>query len=407
VRDRIVIVGAGHAAAQAIETLRRRGFEGSITLIGDETSLPYQRPPLSKKYLAGGLGCERLLIRNQERYARQGVELRLGCRALEIDREARRVRLEDGTCIAYDALLLATGSRPRALPVPGTDLHGVHYLRTLADANAMQASLETARRIVIVGGGYIGLEVAATCRQTGREVTVLEQAERLMQRVVCSAVSAFYESEHVRRGSRIQCNTRVKAIAARPGTRRVGAVLCEDGSEHLADVVLVGVGVIPNDELAAAAGLACSNGVTVDAYCRTSDPCIYAAGDCTNHPSPRYDARVRLESVDNAFEQATTAALNMMGERTLHDKVPWFWSDQYDLKLVTVGLSTGYDKVVMRGSVASRSFSMCYLREGELIAVDTVNNSKDQMSARKIIGARARPNLDLLPDAAVALHDCF
>lgn len=405
--DRIVILGAGQAAAQAIETLRRRGFKGSLILVGDEPHLPYQRPPLSKKYLAGELERDRLLLRHAQHYAEHTVELRLGRRALQIDRRAQRVRLDDGSDVAYDALLLATGSRPRQLTVPGADLEGVRYLRTIADVDALRTALEPGRRVVIVGGGYIGLEVAATCRQLGLDVTVLEMADRVMKRVVCAEISAFYEAEHARHGVRILCDERVRELSSHASTRRVRAVVCDDGSEYPADLVLVGVGVVADDELAAAAGLECSNGIMVDAHCRTSDPLIYAAGDCTNHPSLRYGGRVRLESVDNAFEQSTTAALNMLGEPATHDKVPWFWSDQFDLKLIIVGLSTGYDTAVTRGDISSRSFSICYLRDGELIAVDAVNSPKDQMAARKLIPARVRPDPEKLADSAIALKDCI
>jgi 3-phenylpropionate/trans-cinnamate dioxygenase ferredoxin reductase subunit len=301
--------------------------------------------------------------------------------------------------------LIATGSRPRLLAAPGADLEGVYYLRTIADVEQIRARLIPGRRLVIVGGGYIGLEVAATAREAGLEVAVLEMADRVMNRVVCPQISSFYEAEHARHGVRILCNSRVRALAAAPGSRQVRGVVTEDGQEHAADMVVVGCGVLPADQLAVAAGLVCENGVVVDDRCRTSDPLIHAAGDCTSHPSLHYGRRLRLESVDNAFEQATSAALNLLGLETVHDKVPWFWSDQYDLKLIIVGIGQGYDTVVMRGDPAAHAFSACYLRGGELIAVDTVNSPKDQMAARKLIAARARPNLDKLADHAVPLKD--
>lgn len=404
--DTAVIVGAGQAAAQAIDTLRKKGFAGAITLVGDEPEWPYQRPPLSKKYLAGALERERLAIRPAHFYSQHGVASRLGRRALEIDRLAQRLRLDDGEQLPYDALLLATGSRPRRLPAPGAELTGVYELRTVEDAERIRSGLGTGGRLVIVGGGYIGLEVAATARERGLDVTVLEMAGRVMNRVVCEPVSAFYEAEHARHGVRVVCNARVRAFAD-DGAGRVGAVLCEDGSAHPADLVLVGVGVAPAEELAAAAGLECSNGMIVDENCRTSDPRIFAAGDCTNFPCLRYGRRVRLESVDNAFEQGVSAALNMLGMATVHDKVPWFWSDQFELKLIIVGLCQDHDTTVVRGEPASRSFSVCYLRAGELIAIDTVNNAKDQMAARKLIAARVRPRIDKLADGSVPLRDCL
>jgi 3-phenylpropionate/trans-cinnamate dioxygenase ferredoxin reductase subunit len=407
--DQVVIVGAGQAAAQAIDTLRRKGFKGALTLVGEEPHWPYQRPPLSKKYLAGAMELDRLFIRPAHFYADHGVEVRLGRRAEHIDRAARQLRLDDGSVLGYDALLLTTGSKPRALAAPGAHLSGVHTLRSIADVSRIQADLVPGRRLVIVGGGYIGLEVAATARELGVDVTVLEMADRVMNRVTCREVSSFYEAEHARHGVRIVCNARVRALEAGGGGSpdRVRAVVCEDGSEHAADVVLVGVGVVPADELASGAGLECSNGIVVDQHCRTSDPDIYAAGDCTNHPNIHYGRRLRLESVDNAFEQATSAALNMLGTPTSHDKVPWFWSDQYDLKMIIVGICQGHDSVVMRGSPAARSFSACYLRGGELVAVDTVNSPKDQMAARKLVAARARPDTTKLADHAIPLKDCL
>jgi 3-phenylpropionate/trans-cinnamate dioxygenase ferredoxin reductase component len=403
--ERIVIVGAGQAAVQAVDTLRRRGFAGKLTLIGAEPWPPYQRPPLSKKYLAGALERERLLIRPAGFFAEHAVTTHFGARVTDIAPRERHVRLEDGVVVPFDALMLATGAHPRRLPVPGADLEGVHYLRTIADADRIRADCRGGGRLLIVGGGYIGLEVAATARELGMEVTVLEMAERLMSRVTCPEVSAFYDAEHARHGVRIRCNERVRALHGDARTGRVRSVLTEAGGEYPADVVLVGVGVAPADELAKAAGLECENGVVTEAHCRTSHEAIYAAGDCASHLHRRYGRHLRLESVDNAFEQGTTVALNLVGNETLHDKLPWFWSDQFDLKLVIVGVAQGYDTVVLRGAPAARSFSACYLRRGELIAIDTVNAPKDQMAARKLIAAHARPSLEKLSDPAIALKD--
>jgi 3-phenylpropionate/trans-cinnamate dioxygenase ferredoxin reductase subunit len=403
--ERIVIVGAGQAAVQAVDTLRRRGFAGKLTLIGAEPWPPYQRPPLSKKYLAGALERERLLIRPAGFFADHAVTTHFGRRVTDLAPRERHVRLDDGVVVPFDALLLATGSHPRPLPVPGADLEGVYYLRTIADADRIRAGLAGGGRLLIVGGGYIGLEVAATARELGVEVTVLEMAERVMSRVTCPEVSAFYEAEHARRGVRIRCNERVRALHGDERTGRVRSVLTEAGGEYPADAVLIGVGVAPADELARAAGLECQNGVVTEAHCRTSHDGVYAAGDCASHLSRQYGRHLRLESVDNAFEQGTTVALNLMGNETLHDKLPWFWSDQFDLKLVIVGVAQGYDTVVMRGAPAARSFSACYLRGGELVAIDTVNAPKDQMAARKLIASHARPHLDRLADAGVALKD--
>lgn len=402
-REQIVIVGAGQAAVQAVDTLRRKGFTGKLVVVGDEPWVAYQRPPLSKKYLAGALERERLAIRPAHFYSDHGVELRTGRRVMEISPRDHRVRVDDGSTIAYDGLLLATGSKPRRLAAPGADLAGVHYLRTVEDVDRIRAEMAPGRRLVVVGGGYIGLEVAATARELGLDATVLEMADRVMNRVTCPEISAFFTGQHTRRGVRILCNSRVRELVGNSG--RVHSVVTEDGTQHAADLVVIGVGVVAADELATAAALECSNGILVDTNCRTSDPDIYSAGDCTSHTNLHYGLQVRLESVDNAFEQATSAALNLIGIPTIHDKVPWFWSDQFDLKLVIVGLCQGHDTVVTRGDPTGRSFSACYLRSGELVAIDTINNPKDQMAARKLIAARARPNPDKLADPAVALKD--
>jgi 3-phenylpropionate/trans-cinnamate dioxygenase ferredoxin reductase subunit len=404
--DRIVVAGGGQAAVQAIDTLRRLGHRGSIALVSAEPHLPYQRPPLSKKFLAGSLEQNRLLLRPQAYYTEHGIECHLERRVVEIDRREQRVRDDRGLALGYDALLLATGTRPRQLSAAGANLDGIHYLRTIADADRLQRELAAARRVVIVGGGYIGLEVAATCRERGLEVTVLEMADRLMSRVVCPETSAFFEEEHFRRGVRVFREAQVQGFEA-DASGRVRSVRCEDGSEHLADLALVGVGALANDQLAVAADLESANGIVVDSSCRTSDPHIYAAGDCTNFFSARYQRRMRLESVDNAYEQGILAATAMLGAPSGQDKVPWFWSDQYDLKLIIVGLSAGHDRVVVRGRPFERSFSVCYLRNGTLIAIDTINSPKDQMAARKLVGAGLRPALDKLADPTCPLKDCF
>ena len=404
-QHRVVIVGAGQAAAQAVEVLRKRGHSGPITLVGDESLLPYQRPPLSKKYLAGSLDRDRLPFRHADHYRDHRVEMRLGVAAARIDRAMRRVTLADDSTLDYDALLLATGTRARTLAMPGAELSGVYTLRTVDDVDRLRVEIAPGRRAVVIGGGYIGLEAAATCREAGLSVTVLEAADRVMARVVSPAVSGFYEAEHRRHGVDVRCAVRLQSLIG-GADGRVSAVRLVGGEEIAADFVLVGVGVTPADELARDAGIDCDNGILVDERCCTSDPHIWAAGDCTRHPSVHYGLRVRLESVDNAFEQATSAALNMLGIATIHDKIPWFWSDQFDLKMVIVGLAQGHDELVVRGDPVQRAFSVCYLRAGELIAVETVNHVKDQMAARKLIPARARPDRAKLADPAVALKDC-
>ena len=400
----IVIIGAGQAGAQAIDTLRREGFAGRLVLIGDEPQLPYQRPPLSKKYLSGEMAADRLVFRHRAFYDEHRVELRLGERAVRLDAAARQVELAGGETVSYEGLLLCLGADSRRLTCPGAALAGVHYLRGLADLPPIQAGAKPGTRIVVIGGGYIGLETAATCRKMGCEVTVLEMADRIMNRVVAPVVSRYFADEHAAHGVGIVCDTRVVCLE---GAARVERVVCADGTRHPADMVIVGVGAVATTALAAAAGLACDNGIVVDEYCRTSDPSIYAAGDCTNHPSLRFGRRVRLESVDNAFEQAKTAALNLLGRAVTHDRVPWFWSDQFDNKLLIVGLSQDYDRQVLRGDPESRSFSVCYLKGRELLAVEAVNHSKDYMAARKLIAERALLDPHRLSDGSVALKDAI
>jgi 3-phenylpropionate/trans-cinnamate dioxygenase ferredoxin reductase subunit len=400
--DCIVIVGGGHAGAQAVDSLRRDGFAGRLVLVAGEPELPYQRPPLSKKYLAGELEADRLPIRHAQYYETIHCEVLLGNPATAIDTAAHELTLADGAKLNYGKLVLATGGYARPLPVPGADLDGVHVLRTIADVNAIRARIAPGLRAAIVGAGYIGLECAATLRKLGLEVTVIEMMDRVMSRVVAPEMSRFYHNEHVSHGVTVLTGKRVSAFT---GNGRVAAVECTDGTRLPAELAIVGIGLVPDTELAAAAGLACDDGITVDEHCRTSDPDIYAIGDCCNHPSPRYGRRIRLESVDNAFEQARTAAANICGKPTVHDKVPWFWSDQYELKLQIVGLSQHYDNVVLRGDPDSRAFSCCYLRDGELIALDAVNQAKDFMAARKLIAERVQPNMTRLADPAVALRD--
>jgi 3-phenylpropionate/trans-cinnamate dioxygenase ferredoxin reductase subunit len=400
----ILIIGGGQAGAQAIDTLRKEGFGGRLVLIGDEPQLPYQRPPLSKKYLSGEMAADRLPFRHRSFYDEHRIELKLGRPAVRLDAAARQVELAGGEKLAYDRLMLCLGAESRRLTCPGAALPGVHYLRGIADVAPIQAGFKPQARVVIIGGGYIGLETAATSRKMGCEVTVLEMADRIMNRVVAPSVSRYFAAEHVSHGVNIICDTRVVCLEGRD---RVERVVCADGSSHAADLVVVGVGAVAATDLASEAGLACDNGIVVDEYCRTSDAAIYAAGDCTNHPSPRFGRRVRLESVDNAFEQAKTAALNMLDRAVTHDRVPWFWSDQFDNKLLIVGLSQDYDRQVLRGDPASRSFSHCYLKGRELLAVEAVNHSKDYMAARKLIAERTPLNPDKLADGTLALRDAI
>jgi 3-phenylpropionate/trans-cinnamate dioxygenase ferredoxin reductase component len=398
----IVIVGGGQAGAQAVDTLRREGFTGRLVLVCDEPELPYQRPPLSKKFLSAELAADRLLFRHRAFYEEHHVELMLGMRAVHLDTRQRRVQLSNGETLTYDRLLLCLGAVSRRITCPGAELVGVHYLRNLADVAPLRAAFKPGARAVVIGGGYIGLETAATARKMGCEVTVLEMADRVMNRVVAPCVSQYFTREHLAHGIDLKCDVRVVGV---DGLQRAEHVVCADGARYPADVVIVGVGAVANTALAASGGLRCDNGIWVDEYCRTSDPDIYAAGDCTNHPSLRFGRRVRLESVDNAFEQAKAAALNMLGRATVHDRVPWFWSDQYDNKMLIVGLTYDHDRQVVRGDPLSRSFSVCYLKGRELLAVEAINHSKDYMAARKLIADRTMVDPAKLADLNIALKE--
>lgn len=398
----VVIVGGGHAGGQAAASLRQEGYAGPVVLLAEEPQVPYQRPPLSKQYLAGEWGLERVCLRPAAFYPGRDIDVRPGTRVAGIDAAARTVLCEDGATVRYQRLLLATGARPRRLEVPGAGLPGVHCLRTIADADAIKAELRPGARLVVVGGGYIGLEVAAVAVSMGLSVTVLEMEARLLKRVATPAMSAFYEGIHRQRGVAIRTGAQVVAFAgAKDAGGRLTAVECANGERVPADVAVVGVGVAPNLELAAAAGLACDNGIVVDERARSSDPNIYAAGDCTNHPNPILGRRLRLESVPNAMEQSRVAAANIAGASRTYAAVPWFWSDQYDLKLQMAGFPEAQDEAVLRGDPAERRFATFYLRRGRLAAVDAVNCPREFMAARQLLGKRmdgrgiADPAVDL------------
>ena len=399
----VVIVGAGHGAGQLVASLRQKKYAGQIVLIGEEPWLPYQRPPLSKKFLAGELAAERLYVKPETFYSDPAITVRLNARVESFDPDNRRITLSDGESLAYSDLVLATGSRVRKLSIPGSDLNGIHYLRNIEDVNAIRRGLENTRRLVVVGAGYIGLEVAAVARQMGHAVTVLEMAGRVMSRVVSEPVSAFYEGLHAASGVNLRLGTGLAAFAGEAGA--VTGVETADGDLLPADQVIVGVGILPNTELAAQAGLAIDDGIVVDEHCRTGNPHVYAIGDCTAHPSKVYGRRLRLESVQNALEQAKVTAANICGENAVYDQVPWFWSDQYDVKLQIVGLSQGFDSTVQRGDQANRSFSCVYLLDGRIIAIDAINAPKDFMQAKKLIASGARPDPGRLADPAIPLKD--
>jgi 3-phenylpropionate/trans-cinnamate dioxygenase ferredoxin reductase subunit len=364
VSETVIIAGAGQAAGQAVASLRQEGFDGRIVLVGAEPVLPYQRPPLSKAFLAGTLPLERLFLKPPAFYEQARVDTLLGVAVTELDAAGRQVRLDDGRELAFDHLLLATGGRARRLDCPGADHPRLHYLRTVADVDGIRAALRPGARLVLIGGGYVGLEIAAVAAKLGLAVTVLEAAPTVLARVVTG-----------------------------------------DGERIDADLVIAGIGLLPNVELAQAAGLVCDNGIVVDEECRTSAPGIFAAGDCTQHPNAIYDSRLRLESVHNAIEQGKTAAAAMCGKARPYRQVPWFWSDQYDLKLQTAGLNRGYDQVVMRGSTDSRSFAAFYLCDGRLLAVDAVNRPVEFMVAKALIANRTVIAPERFADERIAAKD--
>jgi len=403
VTERVVIAGAGHAAGQAAATLRQKKWAGEIVLVGEEPWLPYQRPPLSKKFLAGELPAERLYVKPPAFYDDSSITVKLETRVDGIDRTTKSLRLNDGDTIGYDRLILALGARTRRLPpLPGSDLAGLHYLRNVHDVQRIRHGLVEGRNLVIIGAGYIGLEVAAVACRLGLHVTVVEMQDRVMKRVVAPPVSAFYEREHRQHGVNLMLETGIRGFR---GQTQVDGVVLTDGSTVAADLVVTGIGIVPNTEIAAAAGLEVSDGIVVDERCRTSDELIYAIGDCTMHPNRLIGRSVRLESVQNALEQARTAAANLCGEDARYAEIPWFWSDQYDLKLQIAGLSQGYDSAVLRGDPGSRSFSCVYLSGGRILAVDAVNNPKDFLQSKRLIADRTSMNLEKLADAGVELKN--
>ncbi|WP_213231130.1 NAD(P)/FAD-dependent oxidoreductase [Caballeronia sp. NK8] len=404
VEQTCIIVGASHAAAQLAPSLRQEGWQGRIVVIGDEPHLPYHRPPLSKAYLLGEKDSNDLLIRAADAYAKFGIEFRLGERVVSIDRERKSVTLQDGSTLAYDKLALCTGTRVRTVALPGAQLEGVHYLRGIADIDRIRRHVQPGAHAAIVGGGYIGLETAAVLNRLGMRVTVLEMAPRVLARVTAPDVSAFFERVHREEGVDIRTGVTVDRFE---GDARVEQIVLRDGTTLAASLVVVGVGVMPNVELAQAAGLDVDNGIVVDACARTADPDIVAAGDCSLHPSPYY-GRIRLESVPNATEQAKAAAAALCGKDKPYRALPWFWSDQYDIKLQIAGLNAGYDQVVVRGSRdTGRSFSAFYLKSGRLVAADCINRAQEFMQSKRLIAEGIAVDAARLADETFSLKSLF
>lgn len=401
----IVIIGAGQAGVQTAEALRSSGYEGSITMLGDEADGPYHRPPLSKAWLAGDMEAAQLVMRAPEMLARKHIELRTSVTVTSIDRAAQRVLLADGTTLAYSGLLLATGSTPRRLPLPGGDAAGVLALRSKGDANAMAERMalciEKNLPVVVIGGGFIGLEVAATARKKGLAVTVLEAAPRLLGRVLAPKLSDWYAELHRSHGVSLVFDARIAALNVGADGAVTGVQMADD-TVHPAGLVVVGIGVNANDQLAQAAGLECDRGIVVDGCGRTSDPAIVAAGDCTARRLPD-GSLLRLESVQNATEQGKSAAAALLGQDRPFTATPWFWSDQYDKKLQMAGLSTGADQWAVRGDMAANSFSVYHFKGEQLLAVDSVNAAKEHLQARKLLDAGVSPTLAQATDTGFDL----
>lgn len=398
---RIVIIGAGQAGVQAALNLRQAGFAGEVILLGEEPHPPYQRPPLSKAFLAGEMEQKRLFFFAPELYAEHNIQLRLGERAASIDRQRKQVHLRNGDTLPYDRLLLATGAPPRRLSIPGGDLNGIHYLRSLADSLALRNALRPGGRMAVVGGGYIGLEIAAVTRKTGMEVVVLEAEARILARVAAEETAAFMTRTHESHGVSVRTRAHVARFLGEAG--RVTAVVCADESIFPADIVVVGIGAAPAVELAEAAGLAVDNGIVTDEYGRTSDEHIFAAGDVANHPNALLGGRVRLESVQNALEQGGAIGRIMAGEDKPYAALPWFWSDQFDVKLRIAGLSQGSDQTALRGSSESGAFSLFFLRAGVVTAAECVNAAGDFMAAKRLIAQRRSIPPETLADPTTDL----
>jgi len=398
----VLIVGAGHGGAQAAIALRQRKFEGSIAMIGEEPELPYERPPLSKDYFAGEKAFERILIRPAAFWEERGVTMRTGVRVVAVDPAAHTVSTAAGETIGYGHLIWAAGGHPRRLTCSGHDLGGVHSVRTRADVDRMMGELAATDTIVVIGGGYIGLEAAAVLAKTGKQVTVLEALDRVLARVAGEPLSRFYEAEHRAHGVDVRLGAMVECIEGKDG--RVAGVRLAGGEVIAAQMVIVGIGIVPAVEPLLAAGAEGGNGVAVDEHGRTTLPDVFAIGDCAMHANAYAEGLpIRLESVQNANDLANTVARALTGEPEPHNSVPWFWSNQYDLRLQTVGLSMGHDSTVTRGDPASRSFSIVYLKQGHVVALDCVNATRDYVQGKALVVARTKAAPDQLADPDVPL----
>jgi 3-phenylpropionate/trans-cinnamate dioxygenase ferredoxin reductase subunit len=400
----VLIVGSGHGGAQAAAALRHHKFQGTICIIGEEPELPYERPPLSKEYLSGEKQFERILLRPARFWVDRDVTLLTSRRVISVDPAAHVVLCGDGTAIGYRTIIWAAGGHARRLSCTGHDLARVHSVRSRADVDRMMTELAAAAKIAVIGGGYIGLEAAAVLTKLGKRVTVLEAQDRILARVAGAALSRFFEAEHRAHGVDIRLGVSVECIEGAEG--RASSVRLSDGEILPADMVIVGIGIIPSVEPLLAAGAKGDNGVSIDDYCRTSLPDIYAIGDCALHANIFADGRrIRLESVQNANDMATTAAKAITGRLEPYQAIPWFWSNQYELKLQTVGLSAGHDEAIIRGDMASRSFSVVYLKDGRVIALDCVNAARDYVQGRALVINRKTAPQAALADSNSSLQE--
>ena len=396
----LIIVGGGQSAAQCVLTLKRNDFKNKITLISEEKHIPYQRPPLSKEYLSDEVTLDRVYMKSKEFYDQNNVEIISSTKVIAIDRNKKSLTLSNTENLQYENLVLATGSRVRKLEVEGSHLSNINYLRTIEEADQLKKYFKLGKKLVVIGAGYIGLEVAAAAIKKGLGVTVIEMDDRVMKRTVDPIISNYFDSLHRSKGAEIILNA---ALERFEGRKEVEKVICSNGKILEADGVVVGVGIIPNQEIAKSAGLNCNNGIVVDEFGRTEDPFIFACGDCTNHPNPSLNKTLRLESVHNALEQAKTVAFSLIGKPEKYDQIPWFWSDQYEEKLQIVGLSGDHDEIVTRGSMAEGNFMLFYLKKGELIAINSVNNPKEFLISKKLVANKLKISSDVLCDQSVDL----
>ena len=401
----IVIIGGGQAASQVATSLRQKNFAGDISILSSEEYLPYQRPPLSKKYLSGELDSERLYLKPEKFYEDQNINVMLNSYVEEIDRSNSKLTFSknngEESTINYDNLVISTGTSPRLIPLDNPNLKGVHYLRSIKDVEGIKKSLIGAKSMVIIGGGYIGLEVAAVSKKLGLNVTVVEMANRILERVTSPIISSFYHSYHESNGVEIRTSTSVIGIN---GDLKVSSVETSSGIIE-ADIVVVGIGVLPCQDLAERAGIETNNGIVVNEFCISSDSNIFSAGDCTLHPSAFYKRDIRLESVHNAIEQGKTVASSIMGEFIPYNQIPWFWSDQYDLKFQIAGLNTDYDEHIVRGQPENNSFSVFYFKDGNMISSDCVNSAPEHMMSRRFIFNKTEVDLEKLQNKEIPIKE--